>query len=221
MTWLLHGTLGVGVSEVTRILKLVSAGDTGAEDQLLRLVHDELHRIAASKLSSETPGHTLQTTALVNEAYIRLLGQKPDARRRESDVESTGVDSSEASQTIHWDSRTHFFAAAAEAMRRILVDSARRKKRQKRGGDNKRVNIDDIELISETPTVDLERLNDAITSLESQDSNQAAIVKLRYFAGMTIEQTADALGVSPATVKRHWSFAKAWLRREIRDQNNE
>ena len=129
-------TLGVGVSEVTRILKLAGAGDTGAEDQLLRLVHDELHRIAASQLSSETPGHTLQTTALVNEAYIRLMGRKPFAKLPESSGEATGGDKGEANQSIRWDSRAHFFAAAAEAMRRILIDSARRKKRNKRGGEH-------------------------------------------------------------------------------------
>lgn len=209
------------MSEVTRILKQVGAGEAGAEDQLLRLVYDELRRIATSKLSSETPGHTLQTTALVNEAYIRLLGRKNEASNSHSRSARTDANENASDQSIRWDSRAHFFAAAAEAMRRILIDNARRKKRLKRGGNNKQVPMDEAELKMESPSIDLELLDQALTKLESQHSNHAAIIKLRYFAGMTIEQTADALGVSPATIKRSWAYARVWLRREIGDPFDE
>ena len=195
------------VSEVTRLLDQLNNGDVAAEDQLLRVVHDELKRIAASKLAAERPGHTLQTTALVNEAYIRLLGKKELPP-------SSGNESSE-NTPIKWDSRGHFFAAAAEAMRRILIDNARKKKRLKRGGDNQKVELDQANFAIESSDVDIESLDRALTKLESQNESHAAVVKLRYFAGMTIEQTAEALGVSAATVKRSWAYAKVWLKREI------
>ena len=203
------------MSEVTRLLELVGDGDASAEDQLLRIVHDELKRIAASKLSAERPGHTLQTTALVNEAYLRLLGKRNRATmatpsRDSGDTAETGIHT-----PVKWDSRAHFFGAAAEAMRRILIDNARRKKRLKRGGDNQKVALEEGDFAIESPEVDIESLDKALTKLEAQDGNHAAVVKLRYFAGMTIEQTADALGISTATVKRSWAYSKVWLKREI------
>ena len=198
------------MSEVTRLLELMGSGDVAAEDQLLRVVHDELKRIAAYKLSTERPGHTLQTTALVNEAYLRLMGKNA------ADVsEVRAADSSDESTPVRWDSRGHFFSAAAEAMRRILIDNARRKKRLKRGGDNHKVEMDQAQFAIESPDVDIESLDRALTKLESQNETHAAVVKLRYFAGMTIEQTADALNISPATVKRSWAYSKVWLKREI------
>ena len=199
------------MSEVTRLLHLMSSGDVAAEEQLLRVVHDELKRIAASKLSSERPGHTLQTTALVNEAYIRLVG-----KRELGDLEpETGEPDSTEKSPVRWDSRGHFFSAAAEAMRRILIDNARRKKRLKRGGDNRKVELEEAQFAIETQEVDIEALDLALTKLESQNETHAAVVKLRYFAGMTIEQTADALNTSPASVKRSWAYSKVWLKREM------
>ena len=198
------------MSEVTRLLELMGNGDVAAEDQLLRVVHDELKRIAASKLSGERAGHTLQTTALVNEAYLRLMGKKGVGAGQAE----TGDQASEDTP-VQWDSRGHFFSAAAEAMRRILIDNARSKKRLKRGGDNRKVELDDAQFAIESSDVDIESLDAALTKLESQNQTHAAIVKLRYFGGMTIEQTAEALNISPATVKRNWAYTKVWLKREI------
>ncbi|MEM7455105.1 MAG: ECF-type sigma factor [Planctomycetota bacterium] len=206
------------MSEITRLLGLVGAGSEGAEDQLLRLVHDELKRIAAAKLSSESPGHTLQTTALVNEAYIRLLGKKQSASSPTEEGSAGGDTSIQDREAIRWDSRGHFFAAAAEAMRRILIDNARRRKRQKRGGENKQVPLASADLTIDDPSDDIELVDQALSKLELENSDHAAVVKLRYFAGMTIDQTADALGVSPATVKRSWTYSRAWLKRAIMEE---
>lgn len=205
------------VSEITRLLEQVGEGDLGAEEQLFRMVHDELKYIASARLSGERPGHTLQTTALVNEAYLRLFGTTPASQSSTTTAKAddpTTVGSSQ--KNMRWDSRGHFFAAAAEAMRRILIDNARRKKRKKRGGNNRQVPLGDVEFQNEAE-VDLEILDGALAKLESQNKMHATVVKLRYFAGMTIGQTADALGTSPATVKRSWAYSKAWLRREIGD----
>ncbi|MEM9411529.1 MAG: sigma-70 family RNA polymerase sigma factor [Planctomycetota bacterium] len=199
------------MSEVTKLLELMNGGDASAEDQLLRTVHDELKKIAASKLSTERPGHTLQTTALVNEAYLRLMG-------RNASSTSLKPESKEDKKGVRWDSRGHFFSAAAEAMRRILIDSARSKKRLKRGGDNRKVEMDYAQFAIESTDIDLESLDAALTKLESQNKSHAAVVKLRYFAGMTIEQAADALNISPATVKRSWAYAKVWLKREMESE---
>lgn len=189
----------------------MGSGDVRAEDQLLRIVYDELRRIAASKLAHERAGHTLQTTALVNEAYIRLLGNQPAP----SESISTSNDSAD-SNTDRWNSRGHFFASAAEAMRRILIDNARRKKRLKRGGDKKNISLDDVDFeIAAPDDVDLEQLDLLLTKLEETNPQHAAIVKLRYFAGMTIEQVADSLGISTATVKRSWAYSRVWLKREM------
>ena len=200
------------MSEVTEILEAIDRGDVSSTDRLLPLVYSELRRIAASKLARETPGQTIQTTALVHEAYLRLVGP----RRDEQGDNGNDVFGSSAAA---WDSRGHFFAAAAESMRRILIDNARRKKQPKRGGDRDRIDFDQVELAVAERSVDLIALDEALTELEQEHEPQAKVVKLRYFAGLTIEQTAKALGVSEATVKRHWLYARAWLRRKMRDGN--
>jgi RNA polymerase sigma factor (TIGR02999 family) len=181
------------MSDVTHILNAIERGDAGATDELLPLVYEELRLLAASKLSQERPGQTLQTTALVHEAYLRLVGD--------------GVQ--------HWNGRAHFFGAAAEAMRRILIENARRKGRIKRGGGRNRVDLDDVELAVKGPSDDLLILDEAISKLAAVDSTKAELVKLRYFAGLSLEQTADILGLSVTTAKRHWTYARAWLYRAI------
>jgi RNA polymerase sigma factor (TIGR02999 family) len=181
------------MTEVTRILCAVERGDDQAAERLLPLVYNELRRLAAHKLACETPGQTLQATALVHEAYIRLVG---------------GDDQ-------HWDSRGHFFAAAAEAMRRILVDNARHKKGRKRNGQLQRVDLDNVELTIDTPSDDLIALDEALAKLAAQDTVSAELVKLRYFAGLTVTQAATALGISRSTAIRNWAHARAWLFREI------
>ena len=189
------------MSEVTQILDAINQGDAEAPERLLTVVYDELRRIASAKLSGETPGQTLQATALVHETYLRLLG--------------SAEDTPDSSSSQNWQSRGHFFAAAAEAMRRILIENARRKKRLKRGGDRDRIALEDVEPAEHSPPIDLLALDEALKKLETEDELKAQVVKLRYFAGLTIEQTAEALKVSEPTVKRHWYYARAWLRREI------
>jgi RNA polymerase sigma factor (TIGR02999 family) len=179
------------MNDVTRILSAIEQGHSGAAESLLPLVYDELRKLAAQKLAQEKPGQTLQATALVHEAYLRL------------------VDRQTAQQ---WDSRGHFFAAAAEAMRRILVENARRKAGPKAGGDHQRVALGAIELPVEGPRVDLIALDEALTALEARDRRKADLVRLRFFAGLTIEQAAEALGISAATANNDWSYAKGWLR---------
>ena len=179
------------MSDVTRILSAVERGDPHAAEQLLPLVYDELRKLAAQKMAQEAPGQTLQATALVHEAYLRLVG---------------------GDQGQHWSSRGHFFAAAAEAMRRILVESARRKGRARHGGDRNRVDIDILAPADDAGAADdLIALDDALGRLEAEMPEVAAVVKLRYFAGMTAQQAADALGQSLRTANRHWAFARAWL----------
>jgi RNA polymerase sigma factor (TIGR02999 family) len=181
------------MSNVTQILTAIERGDTKAADKLLPLVYEELRRLAAHKMSHEPPGQTLQATALVHEAYIRLVG----------------------SEARNWNSRTHFFAAAAEAMRRILIDNARRKQRLKRGGGQDKVDLDGAELAIEAPSDDLIALDEALAKLASTDKVKADLVKLRYFAGLTLEQAAGILGLSQTTAKRQWTYARAWLYRQI------
>ena len=181
------------MSDVTRILAAIEQGDARAADQLLPLVYDELRRLAAAKMSEEPPGQTLQATALVHEAYIRLVG----------------------SQDQNWSGRTHFFAAAAEAMRRILIDNARRKHRLKHGGGQQKVDLDDAELAFEAPSEDLIALDEALVKLASMDKVKADLVKLRYFAGLTLEQAAGVLNLPERTAKRYWAHARAWLYRQI------
>jgi len=182
------------MSDVTQILQAIEHGDAGAANELLPLVYQELRRLAAHKMSSEAPGHTLQPTALVHEAYLRLVGSDKGQQ---------------------WDGRGHFFAAAAEAMRRILVESARRKKRLKHGGELQRVDVDAVELASPLPDDELLALDEALDRLATLDARAAEVVKLCFFVGLTQEQAAKELGISLATAERLWSFARAWLFREM------
>jgi RNA polymerase sigma factor (TIGR02999 family) len=183
------------MSEVTQILDAVADGDTVAAERLLPLAYEELRRIAAHKMAAEREGHTLQPTALVHEAYLRLVG--PDGEGRD------------------WKSRGHFFAAAAEAMRRILIDSARRKASLKRGGDQFRVTWEEGVIDDDTPSEEVLMVNEALEKLEEENPEYAGIVKLHYFAGLTIGEAAAALGMSESTIDRKWKAAKAWLFREI------
>jgi len=180
--------------EVTRILSAIEQGDPQAAEHLLPLVYDELHRLAAEKMAQEKPGQTLQATALVHEAYIRLV-----------DVE----------KAQHWDSRGHFFAAAAEAMRRILVDQARAKQSLRRGGELKRHALGNVEITVPEPSGGVLAVHEALGRLEQIDKVKADLVKLRYFAGLTIPQAAEAIGISCATADRYWAYARAWLHAEL------
>jgi RNA polymerase sigma factor (TIGR02999 family) len=179
------------MSEVTQILHAIAEGDPQAASQLLPLVYDKLRKLAAQKLARETSGQTLQPTALVHEAYLRLVGQE------EEQV---------------WDSRGHFFAAAAEAMRRILVENARRKKRCKHGGERRRVDLEDQDLPVRPPPDEILALDEALTRLAVEDPAAEQVVRLHFFAGLSIEEAAEALGVSRASAYRQWAFARAWLR---------
>src|SRR5262245_4366772 len=182
------------MSDVTRILSAIEQGDPQAAAQLLPLVYDELRRLAAAKLAQEKPGQTLQATALVHEAYLRLV-----------DVD----------KVQHWNSRGHFFAAAAEAMRRILVERARGKAREKRGGDWQRVDFDNLDVATTVSPEQLVALDDALLRLAALDPVAGELVKLRYFAGLAPDQAAAALGISAATAYRHWAYARAWLGTEL------
>ena len=181
------------MGDVTQILNAIERGDTKAADELLPLVYEELRLLAARKLSAEKPGQTLQGTALVHEAYLRLVGDGAP----------------------HWAGRAHFFGAAAEAMRRILIERARRKQRLKRGAGQNRIELDDLDLAVEGPGDDLLALDEAISQLAAVDKTKANLVKLRYFAGLTLEQAAEILGLSPTTAKRYWTYARAWLYRAL------
>jgi RNA polymerase sigma factor (TIGR02999 family) len=182
------------MADVTQILNAIEQGDPHAASQLLPLVYDELRRLAAEKLAQEKPGQTLQATALVHEAYLRLV-----------DVE----------KTQHWNSRGHFFAAAAEAMRRILIDRAREKLSLKRGGNRKRVPLEEVDPPTGTPPEDLLALDEALEQLTRLDPMAGQLVKLRYFAGLSVEQAAKTLNLATATAYRHWTFARAWLHRQV------
>jgi RNA polymerase sigma factor (TIGR02999 family) len=182
------------MSDVTRILSDIEPGDGEATDRLLPLVYQELRALAAQRLSQEPPGQTLQATALVHEAYLRLVGAGPQ----------------------DWASRGHFFKAAAEAMRRILIDNARRKKSLKRGGDRRPVDLDESLAVDDAaPAEEMLALDEALAKLAQQDPTKADLVKLRYFAGLTIEQAAKALDISHATAERYWDYARSWLRVEL------
>ncbi len=182
------------MSEVTSILTAIDQGDPHAADKLLPLLYAELRQLAAQRLSQEKPGQTLQATALVHEAYLRLV---------------------DGGKATHWNSRGHFFSAAAEAMRRILVEQARSKQRLKRGGGRQRVNLDDVEIGLGGPCDDLVALDEAMTKLAQEYPEKAELVKLRYFAGLTNSDAAKALGISTATADRYWTYARAWLCREV------
>jgi RNA polymerase sigma factor (TIGR02999 family) len=185
------------VSEVTQILQAAKDGDPKAADELLPLVYQELRRLAAHKMANEAPGHTLQPTALVHEAWLRMV---PGAQQH------------------HFENRAHFFGAAAEAMRRILVDRAREKKALKRGGNLERVEIDSVELPSPMPDDELLALDAALDRLATVDTRAAEMVKLCFFVGLTQEEAAGELGVSVSTAERIWSFARAWLLREVQKE---
>ena len=182
------------MSDVTRILSQIEEGDPSASDALLPLVYEELRKLAADRLRHENPDQTLQATALVHEAYLRLV-----------DVE----------QQQRWDSRGHFFAAAAESMRRILVENARKKRAIKRAGDRQRVDLDQVAPSIEAPCDDVLALNEALEKLEAKHKLKAEVVKLRFFAGLTIPQVAQALGISSSTADNYWAYARAWLRLEM------
>lgn len=186
----------LSVSDVTRILSQVESGDPSVADQLLPLVYDELRKLAAFKLAQERPGQTLQATALVHDAFIRLV-----------DVE----------KVQHWDSRGHFFAAAAEAMRRILLNRARDRKRLKRGGEGRRIDLDQIEVALDTPDDDLIALDEALELFAAEDAECAELVKLRFFAGLSLREAAQYLGMSPRTADRNWAYARAWLSARLND----
>jgi RNA polymerase sigma factor (TIGR02999 family) len=186
-----------GTAEVTRLLNQAGAGDAQAAEELLPLVYERLRALARQKMRSESSDQTLQATALVHEAYLRLVDQ-------------TAIQ--------HWQGRWHFFAAAAEAMRRILVDHARHKKRLKRGGAAKRVNLDDIQLTTDDPPDDLLALDEALRELAEKLPANAQLVKLRYFAGLTTQEAAEALGISERTARRNWAYSRAWLYSRIQSQ---
>jgi RNA polymerase sigma factor (TIGR02999 family) len=186
------------MSDVTHILSAIEQGDPHAAEQLLPLVYDELRKLAAYKLAQEKPGQTLQATALVHEAYLRLV-----------DVD----------KTQHWDSARHFFAAAAEAMRRILIESTRHKRSKKHGGQRLRISIEGVDAVAEPPSVDLLALDEALNKLAAEDPIKAQLVTLRYFAGLSVQEAADILGISRATADRYWSYARTWLFCELGDDN--
>src|SRR6266480_3721425 len=182
------------MSDVTHVLNAIEEGDAQAAEELLPLVYEELRNLAAHRMANEAPGHTLQPTALVHEAWLRLVG----------------------SEQRTWQNRAHFFAAAAEAMRRILIDRARRKHTRRHGGGQQRVDIQGVEVAAPDDDDQLLAINDALNKLAAQDRQKAELVKLRYFVGMTIEETAEVLGISAPTAKRYWAYARAWLAQEIK-----
>jgi len=187
------------MAEVTQILTAIERGETRAAEELLPLVYDELRRLAAAKLAQEKPAQTLQATALVHEAWLRLVGSDPGA----SDAK--------------WQGRRHFFGAAAEAMRRILVENARRKRSPKHGGGLERVNLDQVELAEAMPPAELLALDEALKDLAATDPETVELIKLRFYAGLTDEQAAEMLGVSRRTADRMWAFGRAWLYRAVRE----
>jgi RNA polymerase sigma factor (TIGR02999 family) len=185
------------MTDVTRILSAIEQGDPSAAEQLLPLVYDELRQLAAQKLAQERPGQTLEATALVHEAYVRLVGTPSEGAAR------------------GWEGRAHFFAVAAEAMRRILVEKARRKRRRKHGGGLPRVDIELANIVSPMPDEELLALDEAMTRLAPEDPVRARLVELRFYAGLSNEEAAKVLGISGATAKRYWRYARAWLHREV------
>jgi RNA polymerase sigma factor (TIGR02999 family) len=187
------------MTDVTRILNAIKQGDVKAADELLPLVYEELRLLAAQKMSKEPPGQTLQATALVHEAYIRLVGEEAQ----------------------NWESRRHFFLAASEAMRRILIDNARRKKSQRHGGHQQRIDLDYITVADKNLPGDLIELDEVLTKLTEQEPEVADLVNLRYFGGLTLEQAADIKGISRRTAGRHWKYARLWLYREMTRGNEQ
>lgn len=193
------------MSDVTRILHAIDAGDPQAAGQLLPLVYDELRRLASAQMANERPGHTLDATALVHEAYLRLVGQDANTVQPDAGLETCGT----------FANRRHFFAAAADAMRHILVDNARRKHAEKRGGNRQRHDVHDIDIALPEPREDLLALDEALAKLAKADAQAAQLVQLRYFAGFTMLDAAEVLGVSPRSAHRLWAYARAFLHREM------
>ena len=187
------------MSDVTNILLAIEGGDLRAAEKLLPLVYKELRRLAAQRLAREAPGQSLQSSDLVHEAYLRLVGEGAQPQ---------------------WDSHAHFFAAAAEAMRRILVENARRKKRRKHGGGRLRVELEAVGFLAKEPSEDLEDLDEALTKLAAEDPAKAELVKLRFFAGLTMPEIARVLKISLATAERHWTYARTWLFAELKDRDD-
>ncbi len=183
------------MNDVTRILSAIEQGDPKAPEQLLPLVYEELRKLAAQRLARESPGQTLQATALVHEAYLRLIG----------------------SEMPTWNSRGHFFSAAAEAMRRILIENARRKRAGKHGGDLQRVDLDGVDVPEDAPSEDILAVDEALSRLAAEDPVKAELVKLRYFGGLSVEDAARVLGISRATADRYWAYARVWLFGELND----
>lgn len=186
------------MNSITQILSKLESGDPSASEQLLPLIYDELRKLAAVKMAHEKPGQTLQATALVHDAYLRLVGNASQQR---------------------WETRGHFFAAAAEAMRRILVENARRKKRLRHGGDRNRVSLDDLAGNSRIEPDVILSIDESLTELAKEDADAAAVVKLHFFAGLTLDETADSLGISRATAYRQWAYARSWLKLRLADHS--
>jgi RNA polymerase sigma factor (TIGR02999 family) len=189
----------LAMSDVTQILSAIEQGDAGAAEKLLALIYGELHVLATQRLAREDPGQSLQSSDLVHEAYLRLVGEGDQKK---------------------WDSRAHFFAAAAEAMRRILVEKARRKKRVKHGGARLRLDLDELSFLAKEPSEDIEALDEALTKLAAEDPDKAELVKLRFFAGLTMPEIARVLKISLATAERHWTYARTWLYAELKDRDD-
>jgi RNA polymerase sigma factor (TIGR02999 family) len=187
------------MSEVTQILQQIESGDPSVAEQLLPLVYGELKRLAAQQLARERPGQTVQATALVHDAYLRLV---------------------DTDRPQNWNSRGHFFAAAAQAMRRILIENARRKRRLKYGGEHQRVDLENVPIAGEAASDDLLALDEAMTRLAVEDPIKAKLVELRFFAGLTVEEAASVLGISAITAKRYWRYARAWLHRAIGENDD-
>jgi RNA polymerase sigma factor (TIGR02999 family) len=184
-------------NEVTLLLSALTRGDDGAASKLIPVVYDELRRLAASYMRRERPDHTLQATALVHEAFLKLVEQR----------------------SVNWQSRAHFFGVAAQLMRRILIDHARGHLRQKRGGEHKKVSLDEAFIFSEQQSAELLAVDESLTRLSKLDQRQGRVVELRFFGGLSVEEAAEVLGISPKTVKRDWSIAKAWLYADLKERH--